>query len=168
MMALTGHGIGIRMNPASLHALAYFPSMTAAITSLTAFAMPFGGTVALTIMSTVFNNKSGGTTDSAKDGIRWAYITLIPFMWGCFLVTTLLGNVWILKNGEHEVVNGAYLWSFITRKKLERETKTRGDLAAAVKAPVPDEEKAGGGEGGSGQEAVKSSAGQTNTAVPIA
>lgn len=127
MMALTGHGIGMRMNPGSLHGLAYFPTKTASITFLVSFAMPFGGTVALTLMSTVFNNKSGVQHTNAKEGIRYGFIALVPFMWAAVILATFLGNVWIMKDGRHEVVSGAYLWSFVTRKKLVREKRTRGD-----------------------------------------
>ncbi|KAK4177899.1 major facilitator superfamily domain-containing protein [Triangularia setosa] len=52
MMALAGFGVGTNTNPGSLHGLAYFPQMTAAITCIVTFAVPFGGTIALTIMST--------------------------------------------------------------------------------------------------------------------
>jgi hypothetical protein len=144
MMALVGHGVGMRLNAASLHGLAYFPTMTASISCLVSFAMPFGGTVGLTLMSTVFNNKSGSRHEDPKSGIVWAFIALIPFMWVCVIITTFLGNVWISKEGTHEVVNGAYLWSFITRKKLEREKKTRGDQVEPTKESKlvePAEEK---------------------------
>jgi hypothetical protein len=125
MMALTGHGIGMRMNPGSLHGLAYFPTKTASIEFLVSFAMPFGGTVGLTLMSTVFNNKAGVQHTNAKRGIQYGFIALIPFMWVAVILATFLGNVWIMKDGGHEVVNGAYIWSFITRKKLVREKRTR-------------------------------------------
>lgn len=129
MMALTGHGVGMRLNPGVLHGLAYFPTMTAAISCIVSFALPFGGTVALTLMGTVFNNKTGTTTDSVKDGIRWAFVSLIPFMWLCVILTTFLGNVWILKSGDHEVVNGAHFWSLITGRRLAREKRTRNEPA---------------------------------------
>jgi hypothetical protein len=125
MMALVGHGVGIRMNPASLHGLAYFPTMTAQISCLVSFAVPFGGLVGLTIMSTVFTNKSGESQLDPQRGIMWAFIAMMPVMWLSVLLTTLLGNVWIRKEGGHEVVNGAYLWSFVTRKKLDRERRDR-------------------------------------------
>jgi hypothetical protein len=89
--------------------------------------MPFGGTLSLTLMSTVFNNKSGANHANAKRGIQYGFIALVPFMWVAVILSTFLGNVWIKKDGGHEVVNGAYLWSFITRKKLIREQRTRGD-----------------------------------------
>jgi hypothetical protein len=153
MMALTGHGVGMRLNTASLHGLAYFPTMTAQISCLVAFALPFGGTIALTLMATVFNNKSGPQHADAKDGIRWAYITMIPFMWACLVLATFLGNVWILKSGDHEVVSGAYLWSFLTGKKLAREKRTRGGRAVIglqTEMGVKDAEKGAGTEGGEG------------------
>lgn len=150
MMALVGHGVMMRMNPASLHGLAYFPTLTAPVSWLMCFAAPFGGLVGLTIMSTVFTNKSGLREQNSKDGITWALIAIVPFMWLCVLLTTLLGNVWILKDGGHEVVHGIYLWSFIDGKELKRERMTCGDeaypgnrgLAAddgtAVERPPPD------------------------------
>ncbi|CAK7263292.1 hypothetical protein SEPCBS57363_000491 [Sporothrix epigloea] len=59
MMALTGAGTGLRLMPASLHAVAFFPQNVATVVALMATALPLGGTLALTIMSTVFNNTSG-------------------------------------------------------------------------------------------------------------
>lgn len=137
MMALVGFGIGSRMNPASLHGLAYFPAMTAQISCLVSFALPFGGLVGLTIMSTVFTNKSGTGESNPKQGIMWAFIAMMPFMWISVILTTLLGNVWIKKDGGHEVVNGAYLWSLVTRKKLTRERRDRGQNVR----PVIDEKE---------------------------
>ncbi|KAJ5445949.1 Major facilitator superfamily domain general substrate transporter [Penicillium cf. griseofulvum] len=127
MMALVGHGIGMRMNPASMHGLAYFPAMTAQISCLSSFAVPFGGLLGLTIMSTVFTNKSGGGERDAQGGIMWAFVALLPFMWLSVFITTFLGNVWILKKGGHEVVNEFYLWGLIFRRKLVRERRDRGE-----------------------------------------
>jgi hypothetical protein len=76
-------------------------------------------------MSTVFTNKSGESQLDPQRGIMWAFIAMMPVMWLSVLLTTLLGNVWIRKEGGHEVVNGAYLWSFVTRKKLDRERRDR-------------------------------------------
>ncbi|CAK7235254.1 hypothetical protein SBRCBS47491_009230 [Sporothrix bragantina] len=127
MMALSGHGVGIRMNPASLHGLAFFPAATAAISCIVSFALPFGGTVTLTLMSTVFNNKGGSSTDTAtvRNAIMWAFIAVIPFMWVSVLLTTFLGNVWILKDDTHEVVTKPYIWSLLFRKTLVREKRAR-------------------------------------------
>lgn len=55
-----------------------------------------------------------------------AYYAIVPFMWLCVILATFLGNTWINKDGNHEVVNGAYLWSLVTCKHLIRETRTRG------------------------------------------
>lgn len=139
MMALTGFGVGMRLNPGTLHGLAYFPTRTAVITCMVTFAMPFGGTIALTLMSTVFNNKTGPTRDEAKSAVSWAFVAIMPFMWLCVVLTTFLGNVWILKDGGHEVVNGAYMWSFITGKRLARERRTRGDLDEDVPLTIQNQ-----------------------------
>lgn len=129
MMSLAGFGVGIRMSPSTMHGLAYFPNYTASITCVFAFALPFGGAVGLTIMSTVFNNKITDqiTYSDAKEAIMFAFYSILPFMWLCVILNTFLGNTWVKDDGNHEVVNGAYLWSLITRRKLVRESRTRGD-----------------------------------------
>lgn len=137
MMALAGFGVGVRMSSSAMHGLALFPpSRTAQVTCVFAFALPLGGAVGLTIMSTVYNNKlgAGGGGDEAdrnyQEAIMYAYYAIVPFMWSCVVACLFLGNVWV-KRGDggdgHEVVRGAYLVSLITRKKLVRETKHRGD-----------------------------------------
>jgi len=77
-------------------------------------------------MSTAFTNKSGNDQQDPKKGITWAFIAMAPFMWLCVLATTFLGNVWIAKDGGHEVVKGVYLWNLLARKSLVRERTTRG------------------------------------------
>jgi len=68
MMAMTGAGTGLRFMPGSLHAIGFFPNNLATVVSFMGVALPFGGTVALTIMATVFNNTSGiGSTSSLRD-----------------------------------------------------------------------------------------------------
>lgn len=64
MIGLTGAGTGLRFMPGSLHAVAFFPEHIAAVVAVMGVAVPFGGTVALTIMGTVFNNTSGIGRDS--------------------------------------------------------------------------------------------------------
>lgn len=145
MMALAGHGVGIRMSPSSMHGLAYFPANTAQITCVFAFAMPFGGAVGMTIMSAVWNNKLGPHDEFAKSAIMYSYYAILPFMWLCVVACTFLGNVWVKKDGSHEVVNGAYLWSLITRKKLARETRHRGG-SDWTSAPAPEEQMAYAGQ----------------------
>ncbi|KAK1753190.1 major facilitator superfamily domain, general substrate transporter [Echria macrotheca] len=130
MMALTGYGTGLSFNPGSLHALAHFPTLTAPIQCLVSFSNPFGGTVGLTLMSTVFNNRSGDGNADPKTGIKWAFIAIMPILWASVLATTFLGNVWILPKSEggHDVARGgAFFWSLLTRKKLERIKMLRQD-----------------------------------------
>ncbi|EPS26760.1 hypothetical protein PDE_01699 [Penicillium oxalicum 114-2] len=145
MMALVGHGVGMRMNPASLHGLAYFPQLTAQISCLVSFAIPFGGLVGLTIMSTVFTNKSGLDQADARQGVVWAFISMMPPMWLSVLLTALLGNVWLRKEGGHEVVDGVYLWNCIARKPLIREKRERESEQELIQRygadPVRDEER---------------------------
>ena len=136
MMALVGHGVGMRMNPASLHGLAYFPAMTAQISCLASFAVPFGGLLGLTIMSTVFTNKSGVGQADAKHGVMWAFVAMMPVMWMSVLITTFLGNVWILKEGGHEVLNGSYLWGLIFGKDTVRERRDRQEEVGDVEVTV--------------------------------
>ncbi|KAK3376576.1 major facilitator superfamily domain-containing protein [Lasiosphaeria ovina] len=152
MMAIAGVGVGIRFNPGALHGLAYFPTMTAQISCLVSFAFPFGGTITLTLMSTVLNNRSGPNHVDPKSGIYWAFVAILPIMWVIVIITTFLGNVWIIprdKNAEgegaaHEVVHGAYLWSIIRGKKLERVRMSREDQSGVVSggAVVPPEKQA--------------------------
>lgn len=141
MMALAGFGVGVRMSPGSMHGLAYFPANTAQITCIFAFALPFGGAVGLTLMSTVFNNKLAPTDVNAKSAIMYAYYTIAPFMWLCVLACFFLGNVWINKEGNHEVVNDAYILSVLTGRKLVKETRTRGGGDWANTPAQPDAEK---------------------------
>lgn len=96
--------------------------------------MPFGGTVALTLMSTAFNNKSGAQHVDAKKGVKFAFVALVPFVLVCLVLTTFLGNVWIGKDGGHDVVNGACLWSFASRKRLVKGRRTRGDAVMRTAA----------------------------------
>ncbi|KAK0609413.1 major facilitator superfamily domain-containing protein [Immersiella caudata] len=139
MMALTGYGVGLSFNPGSLHALAYFPTMTAPIQCLVTFANPFGGTVGLTLMSTVFSNKSGEGHSDPKAGIMWAFIAVIPILWSSVLTATFMGNVSInpAREGGHDVVNGAWMWSFVTRRNLEKTKMIRGELGQANGTGAP-------------------------------
>jgi hypothetical protein len=98
MMSLVGCGIGLRTMAAPLHGLGIFRNHRAAVVSLLAVAIPFGGTLGLTIMSSVFNNVSGldSSEDSfaqdlpaeaqerivhqAKMGVMWAFVAVTPLM----------------------------------------------------------------------------------------
>ena len=57
-MALVGVGFGLRYMAGPLHGIGLFRQHRAAIVALLALSIPFGGTIGLTIMTTVFNNTS--------------------------------------------------------------------------------------------------------------
>lgn len=65
MMAIAGFGTGIRLMPESLHLAAMFRNRLAPTLSMLRFAMPFGGTMALTVMGAVFQNKMSGVFGDA-------------------------------------------------------------------------------------------------------
>jgi hypothetical protein len=123
--------VGLNTNPSVLHGLAYFPGMTAPITCLASFANPFGGTITLTIMSTVFNNRSGPNHEDPRSGIVWAFVAVIPIMWLAVLITTFLGNVWLGKDGNHEVMHGSWLRSLLRGKGYERVAMLRMEDAGS-------------------------------------
>lgn len=78
MMAMVGAGTGMRFMASPLHGIGLFRQHRAAVIGLMALAVPFGGTIGLTIMSTVFNNTSGldsktsdfSTLQDLPDGVR--------------------------------------------------------------------------------------------------
>jgi hypothetical protein len=57
MMAFAGAGTGLRFMPNTLHAVGIWPTRVASVMSLMDFALPFGGTLGIAIMSAVFYNK---------------------------------------------------------------------------------------------------------------
>jgi MFS family permease len=57
IMAIAGAGTGMRFMPSSLHLAGMYRQHLASVLSILRFAMPFGGTLALTIMGSVFQNK---------------------------------------------------------------------------------------------------------------
>lgn len=112
--------------PGSLHGIGFFPNNIASVMALAGFSIPFGGTIAMTIMDTVFNNKAGIPSSSAagstsgsstylqsisdlpqdaqdkirhqsKMGVFWAFVSILPFMWLCVLAAAFLGNVKITR-----------------------------------------------------------------------
>ncbi|KAL7894115.1 major facilitator superfamily domain-containing protein [Trichoderma sp. TUCIM 5745] len=64
VMVVTGAETGSRFMPASLHVAGVWPQRLAPAMSLMRFAMPFGGTLALTIMNAVFNSRFTSATSS--------------------------------------------------------------------------------------------------------
>ena len=66
MMGLAGVGTGLRFMPITLHTAGIWPTRIAPAMSIIRFALPFGGTLALTIMGSVFNNKMASVFGSAS------------------------------------------------------------------------------------------------------
>jgi hypothetical protein len=72
LMGVAGFGTGIRFMPENLHLTGMYRDRIATILGLLAFAGPFGGTIALTVMGSVFQNKmsayfAGGNGSSSFD-----------------------------------------------------------------------------------------------------
>ncbi|KAH6857332.1 major facilitator superfamily domain-containing protein [Alternaria rosae] len=57
LMGVAGFGTGIRFMPENLHLTGMYRDKIAVILGLLSFAGPFGGTIALTVMGSVFQNK---------------------------------------------------------------------------------------------------------------
>ncbi|EXJ80954.1 hypothetical protein A1O3_07242 [Capronia epimyces CBS 606.96] len=73
MMAVAGAGTGLRFMPSNLHLAGMFRAHLAPVYSLLRFALPFGGTLALTIMGSVFQNQmsdyfGSSTVNSGSNG----------------------------------------------------------------------------------------------------
>lgn len=168
MMGLTGAGTGLRFMPGSLHGIGFFPNNIASVLSMMAFAIPFGGTIAMTIMDTVFNNRSslsvssarsGGNQissisaqspaaqkqirDGARDGVVWAFVAIVPFMWLCVLAAAGLGNVRITRKRKvdggsgrvdfsDDVTEDSYLGSLVARRTARSRTGAGMEKEKAV------------------------------------
>lgn len=78
-------------------------------------------------MSTIFNNKSGPDNENAREGIMYAFLSLIPFMWLCVVGTMLLGNAWIIEDGGHEMVYGRNFRSWAVGRELPRGKRAQGN-----------------------------------------
>ncbi|OBS27035.1 hypothetical protein FPOA_00976 [Fusarium poae] len=135
MMALVGCGSGMRFMASPLHGIGLFRHLRASVIGLMAVAIPFGGTIGLTIMSTVFNNTSGldssggefshvhskgGETNEqavehAKMGVVWAFIAVTPIVALAFPLSWCIGNVKLGQGPPGEdgptdiIVKGSYL-----------------------------------------------------------
>lgn len=123
MVAFSGVGTGLRFMPGTLHAVGFFPNDIASIVSLMGIATPFGGAVALTVMSTVYNNLAA--TDE-KMAFVWAFVAISPLMGICILCAACLGNVSIVKPGageegegeaKHVATNESYLLGLLRARR---------------------------------------------------
>lgn len=125
MVAFSGVGTGLRFMPGTLHAVGFFPNDIASIVSLMGIATPFGGAVALTVMSTVYNNLEA---TNQKMAFVWAFVAMCPLMGMCIVCAACLGNVSIVKAGEgdeedgepkHIATNESYLLALMRGRKTE-------------------------------------------------
>jgi hypothetical protein len=168
MMVLAGAGTGIRMMPANLHIAGIWPDRLAAALSLMRFALPFGGTVGITVMGSVFNNKlsesisgltTGGGVVSAQDlghggtesldfiaslpdavqaGVRHAGKDAI--MWAYISIMPILGI---------SLVTGFFMGNVWIRKRGKK-----GDAEVRAQAQTPAEGEAGTESASSGASEV--------------
>lgn len=135
VMALAGIGMGLKFMVAPLHGIGLFKAHRASVLALVGIAVPFGGTLGLTIMSAVFNNTSGidvkygdyseASVESVKNGVVWAYVSITPFMALSCIACLFMGNVILGKeistSGQKEdvVIHEPYLW-YLTRGRSSR------------------------------------------------
>lgn len=111
MMVLSGAGTGSRLMPSSLHIAAVWPEKLAPAMSLMRFAQPFGGTLALTIMGAVFNNKWSGSDALDSLGGSSSSSSFDPHN------TDSLDSISALPQNVQDVVRNAgkdaIMWAFI-------------------------------------------------------
>lgn len=150
MVAFSGVGTGLRFMPGTLHAVGFFPNDIASIVSLMGIASPLGGAVALTVMSTVYNNLADKGGEMA---IVWAFVALCPLMGMCIVCAACLGNVSIIKPGageegdgeaKHVATSESYLLGLLRARKAEPRrdvigTEEQGEAEAIAKEKAPDE-----------------------------
>ncbi|KEZ45551.1 hypothetical protein SAPIO_CDS1886 [Scedosporium apiospermum] len=146
MMALAGVGTGLRFMPGTIHAVGFCPGHISSIVAFMGIAMPFGGILGMTIMSTVFNNTSHLSRNSpyrdfsalpqlpadilrqvredAKMGIVWAFVAITPILFMCMITALALGNVNITKDDIHSgddaykanLTEESYLYTILGRR----------------------------------------------------
>ncbi|KAF4973410.1 hypothetical protein FSARC_304 [Fusarium sarcochroum] len=161
MMALVGCGSGMRFMASPLHGIGLFRNLRASVIGLMAVAIPFGGTIGLTIMSTVFNNTSGlNSGDSnfssvqsasgeakeqavhdAKMGVVWAFVAITPLVALAFPFSCCIGNVKLGQGPPGEegptdiVVKGSYMLKLLRgeeKLKIEKNGYRLGSSNSGV------------------------------------
>ncbi|KAJ2975072.1 hypothetical protein NQ176_g5725 [Zarea fungicola] len=141
LMALAGIGMGLKFMVAPLHGIGLFKTHRATVLALIGIAVPFGGTLGLTIMSTVFNNTAGldvensgdyseDTTSQVQHGIVYGYVSIIPFMALSCIACLFMGTVILGKespeNGqktEDAVIHEPYLWYLLRGQNKQCDNK---------------------------------------------
>lgn len=123
MVAFSGVGTGLRFMPGTLHAVGFFPHSIATVISLMGIALPFGGALSLTIMTTVYNNL---VAEGQEMAFVWAFVAICPFMGLCIVCAACLGNVGIVKpepgeegegEAQHHITEGSYLLALLRGHK---------------------------------------------------
>ncbi|GLB15087.1 hypothetical protein AtubIFM61612_004896 [Aspergillus tubingensis] len=110
MVVITGAGVGLRLMPSSLHTVGIWPEQIAPAMSLMQVSLPFGGTLGLTIMTSVFNNKFGrssaitglegtGSSLNVHDTNSLAFLDNLPAA---------------VQDSVHMVAKDAIMWAFIS------------------------------------------------------
>lgn len=111
MMVLAGAGTGSRFMPSALHIAGVWPDKIAPAMSLMRFAQPFGGTLALTIMGAVFNNKFSSSSALSGSGSSSSSAAFDPHN------TDSLDGISKLPQNVQDVVRDvgkdAIMWAFI-------------------------------------------------------
>lgn len=149
MVAFSGVGTGLRFMPVTLHAVGFFPGSVAPVVSLLGIALPFGGALSLTIMTTVYNNLAAAAAGPTMAFV-WAFVAICPFMAMCIVCAACLGNVGIVKPGpgeegpeepHHHLTEGSYLLALLKRDKgADGVSGTeKGVTSAEVEGKRPDE-----------------------------
>ncbi|KAL4730246.1 hypothetical protein ACLX1H_002279 [Fusarium chlamydosporum] len=149
MMAVIGCGSGLRFMASPLHGIGIFRHLRASVIGLMAVAVPFGGTIGLTIMSAVFNNISGLGSNSenfsqvqsesgganqesihqAKMGVVWAFVAITPLVALSFPISWCIGTVKLGQGPPGEdgptdiVVKGSYLLKLLRGQEKLRVEK---------------------------------------------
>jgi hypothetical protein len=122
MLGFAGVGTGLRLMPGMLHIVGMRSRFKARGLAIMSFATAFGGTVGISIMSSVFSNKlsqhisgevqvNSNATSSVtniqglppavqtlvrgwfNDAVFWAYIAILPFLGLAGILAFFLGNV---------------------------------------------------------------------------
>lgn len=150
MMALVGFGTGLRFMSAPLHGVGIFRKQRASVIGLLSVAFPFGGTIGLTIMSTVFNNTSDINSEgdfsaiqelssdmqaeykrSVKMGIVWSFVAITPFLLLAWICTFFLGNVKLGRGygpdeegTQNTIIEEVYLWTLIRGRRSQHQGNT--------------------------------------------
>ncbi len=123
---ISGHFTDHQPDIGQLHGVGYFPNQIASIVSLVSLAVALGGTFAMTLMFTVFNNHlssagitlKGGSSNSfdkiselspegqkylrgeARTAISVSFFALCSFLWLGVVAVAFMGNVNITKEGK--------------------------------------------------------------------